>query len=170
MPCNRWLPSAVAVLVAKDFSKGRKPNFNSYRRFQRGAHAPTSPTWGYDNRTVSVRIPAGKNSARRLELRVAGADANPYLVYAALLSAAIEGVAQQMDPGEPISGDGYQQAKENLPQYLPEAIRLFEESDFVTRNLGKELQRIYALSKAQENDVFRSRISELEYQSYLERL
>ncbi len=159
--CLQYMAESMAIFA---------PNFNSYRRFQPGAHAPTSPCWGYDNRTVSVRIPAGKPSARRLELRVAGADANPYLVYAAMLSAVIEGIAQQSDPGEPIEGDGYEQAGEQLPQYLPEAIKLFEESTFIARNLGDELQRIYALSKLQENAEFRARISELEYQSYLERL
>ncbi|MEP5765035.1 MAG: glutamine synthetase family protein [Halieaceae bacterium] len=159
--CMQYMAESTAIFA---------PNFNSYRRFQPGAHAPTSPCWGYDNRTVSVRIPAGKNSARRLEQRVAGADANPYLLYATLLSAIIEGIAQQLDPGEPITGDGYEQATESLPLYLPESIELFQNSDFITRNLGKELQRIYALSKLQENAEFRSRISELEYQSYLEKL
>jgi glutamine synthetase len=146
------------------------PNFNSYRRFQPGAHAPTSPLWGYENRTVSVRIPAGKHTARRLEHRVAGADANPYLVFAVLLSSIMDGIEQDLDPGQPIEGDGYQQAAEPLPQYLPDAIRIFEKSEFIRRNLGEELQRIYSLSKQQENAEFRLRISELEYQSYLEKL
>ena len=159
--CMQYMPESVAIYA---------PNYNSYRRFQPGAHAPTSATWGYDNRTVSVRIPAGKPAARRLELRVAGADANPYLVYAVLLSGMIEGIAQQSDPGDPIEGDGYEQPGQPLPQYLPEAIGQFRESEFITRNLGTELQRIYALSKAQENEEFRARITDLEYQSYLERL
>jgi glutamine synthetase len=159
--CLTHMPESTAIFA---------PNYNSYRRFQPGAHAPVSPTWGYDNRTVSVRIPAGKNRARRLELRVAGADANPYLLYAVTLAGMIEGIERQLDPGQPIAGDAYQQAGETLPLYLPEAVRLFEESDFVERNLGRELQRIYALSKWQENAVFRSTVSELEYRSYLERL
>jgi glutamine synthetase len=159
--CMQYLPESMAVYA---------PNFNSYRRFQPGAHAPTSATWGYDNRTVAVRIPAGKPAARRLELRVAGADANPYLVYAVLLSGMIEGIAQQSDPGDPIQGDGYEQAGEPLPQYLPDAIRLFQQSEFIARNLGGELQRIYSLSKLQENAEFRARVTDLEYQSYLEKL
>ena len=146
------------------------PNFNSYRRFQPGAHAPTSASWGYENRTVSVRIPASKHSSRRLEQRVSGADANPYLVFAVLLSSVIEGIAQQLDPGEPIEGDGYEQPGKPLPLYLPQAIELFEASDFIERSLGKELRRIYSLSKWQENAEFRTRISELEYQSFLEKL
>ncbi len=146
------------------------PNFNSYRRFQPGAHAPTFPSWGYENRTVSVRVPAGKHASRRLEQRVPGADTSPYLVFAVLLSAIYEGLDKQLDPGNPIEGDAYQQVKDILPQYLPDAIKLFEDSAFIERSLGPELQRIYSLSKWQENAEFRSRISELEYQSYLEKL
>ncbi|MEE4661563.1 MAG: glutamine synthetase family protein, partial [Halieaceae bacterium] len=146
------------------------PNVNSYRRFQPGAHAPTSPCWGYDNRTVSVRIPAGKPAARRIELRVAGADANPYLLYAVMLSAIMEGIAQQLDPGAPVEGDGYEQATDTLPEYLPEALRLFESSAFIERNLGAELQRIYASSKWQENAEFRRLITDFEYSAYLEKL
>jgi glutamine synthetase len=146
------------------------PNYNSYRRFQPGAHAPTSALWGYENRTVSVRVPAGKHASRRLEQRVSGADANPYLVFAVLLAAVIDGIEQQLDPGPAIEGDGYEQAGPPLPQYLPDSIELFSKSEFIQRNLGPELQRIYTLSKSQENAEFRSRISELEYQSYLEKL
>jgi glutamine synthetase len=159
--CMHYMAESTAIFA---------PNFNSYRRFQPGAHAPTSPSWGYENRTVSVRVPAGKHSARRLEQRVSGADANPYLVFAVLLAAVFDGLQQKLDPGKPIKGDGYQQSTEILPQYLPEALTRFQESSFIKRSLGPELQRIYALSKWQENAEFRSRISELEYQSYLERL
>ena len=146
------------------------PNYNSYRRFQPGVHAPTSPSWGYENRTVSVRVPAGKGAARRLEQRVSGADVNPYLVFSVILSSVLEGIESKLDPGEPIEGDGYAQAGETLPVYLPEAIRLFETSEFIERNLGHEFRRIYSLSKWQENAEFRSRITPLEYQSYLEKL
>jgi len=157
--CMKYMPQSMAIFA---------PNFNSYRRFQPGALAPTSAQWGYGNRTVSLRVPAGSNSARRLEHRVAGADCNPYLTFAVILSAVIEGIAQQLDPGTPIEGDAYSQSGQPLPQYLPEAVMRFQESDFVARNLGKEMQRIYTLSKWQENAEFRSRISEFEYQSYLE--
>ncbi|MEM0953578.1 MAG: glutamine synthetase family protein [Pseudomonadota bacterium] len=159
--CMQYMAESMAVFA---------PNVNSYRRFQPGAHAPTSPCWGYDNRTVSVRIPAGKPAARRLELRVAGADANPYLLYAVMLSAVMEGIAQQLDPGAPIEGDGYEQATEILPEYLPDALRLFEASTFIERNLGAELQRIYACTKWQENNEFRQRITALEYSAYLDKL
>ena len=146
------------------------PSFNSYRRFQPGAHAPTFPSWGYENRTVAVRVPAGSQTARRLEHRVAGADANPYLVFAVLLSAMLDGIEQNISPGDPITGDGYTQEKITLPVYMPDAVNLFSESDFIRNSLGEELQRIFTLTKQQEMEEFRRRITLLEYQSFLEKL
>ncbi|MFT6050805.1 MAG: glutamine synthetase [Halioglobus sp.] len=159
--CLRYMPDSVAILA---------PTFNAYRRFQPGCHAPTFPSWGYENRTVAVRVPAGNNSARRLEHRVAGADANPYLLFAVLLSGMLEGIKQSLDPGEPIHGDGYSQETEPLPAYQQDAVQLFKESDFIRSNLGSEIQRIYSLTKEQEIAEFRRRITTLEYQSYLEQL
>lgn len=159
--CLQYMAESTAIFA---------PNFNSYRRFQSGSLAPTAPSWGYDNRTVSVRVPAGKNASRRLEHRLAGTDSNPYLVFAVLLAAMIDGIEQRIDPGQPLKGDGYEQTTPSLPMYLPDAIEKFSASEFVKRNLGAELQRYFSLSKWQENNEFRNRISPLEYQSYLERL
>jgi len=159
--CLRYMPDSVAIFA---------PTFNAYRRFQPGCHAPTFPSWGYENRTVAVRVPAGNNAARRLEHRVAGADANPYLLFAVLLSAMLEGIKQGLDPGDPISGDGYSQEKELLPVYIQDAVKIFRESEFIKTNLGSEVQRIYALTKEQEIAEFRKRITTLEYQTFLEKL
>ena len=159
--CLASMADSVAVLT---------PSFNGYRRFQPGCHAPTYPSWGYENRTVAVRVPAGRHAARRLEHRVAGADANPYLLFAVLLSAMLDGIEQNLSPGKPISGDGYAQEVTILPAYMPDAVKLFSESDFIRNSLGDELQRIYTLTKQQEVEEFRKRITLLEYQSYLEKL
>jgi glutamine synthetase len=159
--CLHNMADSVAVLA---------PSFNAYRRFQPGCHAPTFPSWGYENRTVAVRVPAGSQSARRLEHRVAGADANPYLLFAVLLSAMLDGIEQNLSPGEPIVGDGYSQEGETLPVYMPDAVKLFSESDFIRNSLGTELQRIFTLTKQQEIEEFRKRITLLEHQSYLEQL
>lgn len=145
------------------------PGFNSYRRFQPGTHAPTYPCWGYENRTVAVRVPAGSHAARRLEHRVAGADSNPYLLIAVILAAMLDGIEQHASPGKPTRGDGYTQKSGSLPGYMHEALQLFRGSDFIHRALGGELQRIFTLTKEQEAAEFRHRISLLEYQSYLER-
>ena len=111
--CLSSMADSVAVFT---------PSFNGYRRFQPGCHAPTYPSWGYENRTVAVRVPAGKQAARRLEHRVAGADANPYLLFAVLLSAMLDGIEQNLSPGKPISGDGYAQEVAKLPVYMPDAV------------------------------------------------
>jgi glutamine synthetase len=159
--CLKFMPDSVAIFA---------PSFNAYRRFQPGCHAPTYPCWGYENRTVAVRVPAGSNSARRLEHRVAGADANPYLLFSVLLSAMLEGMQQKLNPPLPVSGDGYAQEKETLPVYIQDAVKIFSESEFIRDNLGPEFQRIFTLTKEQEIAEFRRRITDLEYQSYLEKL
>jgi len=159
--CLRYMGESVVIFA---------PSFNAYRRFQPGCHAPTFPSWGYENRTVAVRVPAGSHSARRLEHRVAGADANPYLLFAVLLGAMLEGMEHEISPGEPISGDGYSQEESSLPVYMPDALNLFRSSPFIRRALGPELQLVFTLTKEQELAEFRKRISELEYQSFLEKL
>ena len=159
--CLTYMAESVAVFA---------PTYNAYRRFQKGTHAPTFPSWGYENRTVAVRVPAGNPVARRLEHRVAGADANPYLLFAVILSAMLDGIQENLSPGKPITGDGYSQEEATLPVYMPDAVRLFQESDFVRNALGQELQRIFTLTKQQELDEFRRRITTLEYQSFLEKL
>jgi len=159
--CLTYMADSVAVFA---------PTYNSYRRFQKGCHAPTFPSWGYENRTVAVRVPAGSPAARRLEHRVAGADTNPYLLFAVILSGMLDGIRENLSPGDPITGDGYSQEEASLPVYMPDAVRLFSESDFIRNALGKELQRIFTLTKEQEIAEFRRRITTLEYQSFLEKL
>ncbi|MBS7664466.1 glutamine synthetase, partial [Pseudomonas lalucatii] len=90
------------------------PNANSYRRFQANSYAPLAPTWGIDNRTVSLRVPGGPAASRHIEHRICGADANPYLAAAAILAAIHRGIRERLDPGAPIEGNGYAQAKELL--------------------------------------------------------
>jgi len=159
--CLSHMADSMAILA---------PNHNSYRRFQKAAHAPTSPTWGVDNRTVALRIPAGDPSARRLEHRVAGADVNPYLLFAVILAAMREGIQNAIDPGPPVKGDAYSQNKPVLPLYLHDAVAQFAQSEFIARNLGPELRRTYTLSKEQEIDEFRRTVSPFEHHTFLERI
>lgn len=146
------------------------PSFNAYRRFQKGSHAPIIPNWGYENRTVAVRVPAGGPKARRLEHRVAGADANPYLVFAVILAAALDGIERCLPPGEPIVGDGYGTRDPTLPIFMHEALRLFGKSSFISSALGPEMQRTFGLTKEQELAEFQSHITSLEFNAYVERL
>ena len=101
---------------------------------------------------------------------MAGADANPYLLFSVILSAMLDGIEQNLSPGDPISGDGYAQETSSLPIYMPDAMQLFDDSDFIRQSLGDELQRIYTLTKQQEIEEFRKRISPLEYQTFLQQL
>ncbi|MEM1038240.1 MAG: glutamine synthetase family protein [Pseudomonadota bacterium] len=93
------------------------PHLQSYARFVDNAHAPTAASWGYDNRTVALRVPAGPPKARRLEHRVAGGDANPYLLYAAVLGAALMGLEDGLDPPDALDGNAYGQ---DAPRLAPD--------------------------------------------------
>lgn len=146
------------------------PSYNGYRRFVQGSHAPITPNWGYENRTVALRVPAGDAKARRIEHRVAGADANPYLVLAVILAAALDGIEAGLSPGEPTRGNGYTQNGELLPIYMQDALRLFAKSNFIKSALGREMQHSFGLTKQQELSEFQRHITSLEYESYVERL
>ncbi len=143
------------------------PNLNSYRRFQRGTHAPLAPSWGYENRTVSLRVPADAPEATRIEHRVAGADANPYLAISAILAGMLHGIENKLEAPEPMEGNAYDQLEPSLPRYWPDALARFESSEFIGANFGKEFQRTYALTKQQEIDQFDKQVTPLEYDACL---
>jgi len=159
--CLRYMPDSFAIFA---------PSYNAYRRFQKGSHAPITPNWGYENRTVAVRVPAGGGKARRFEHRVAGADANPYLIMAVILAAALDGIEESLDPGPPVRGDGYQVDDASLPLYMPEALQIFGDSAFISSALGPALQRSFGLTKTQELEEFDRHITSLEYHAYVESL
>ncbi len=143
------------------------PHLNSYRRFQHGSHAPMAANWGYENRTVAIRVPADKPEAKRIEHRVAGADANPYLVLSAILGGMLYGIEQQLRPPAAIAGNAYEQSVPDLPNYWVLARARFAESAFVKNYLGEEFQKTFNAIKQQEADEFDRHVSALEYESYL---
>ncbi len=143
------------------------PNLNSYRRFQRGTHAPLAPSWGYENRTVSLRVPADSPAATRIEHRVSGADASPYLAIAAILAGMLHGIENKLEAPQPLEGNAYDQLPPSLPRYWPDALARFESSEFIGENFGKTFQRAYALTKAQELDEFDKQVTALEYDACL---
>ncbi|WP_299979221.1 glutamine synthetase family protein [uncultured Pseudoteredinibacter sp.] len=163
------LQHAIAGTAAtmKDCMAIFAPNLNSYRRFQAGCHAPTSPCWGYENRTVALRVPAGDAKARRIEHRIGGADCNPYLLLAAILAGALKGMEEKLPADAPIEGDAYSQVEPSLPQFWPESLSLFEQSEFIPATFGETFHHRYALCKRQELNEFHSRVTQLEYSSYL---
>jgi glutamine synthetase len=145
------------------------PHLNSYRRFQNGAHAPTFASWGYENRTVAIRIPESPTVARRIEHRVAGADANPYLVLAVVLGAALDGIERNLEPVAPIEGDAYSVSEDFplLPNRWEQATEIFKKSSFMQEYFGDTFIRVLSAVKEQEQEKLYSKISDVEYEAYL---
>lgn len=142
------------------------PNANSYRRFKANSYAPVAPTWGVNNRTVSLRIPAGAPPTRHVEHRVAGADANPYLVLAALLAAAHHGITNRIDPGPAVTGDGYAaaaQAKSRLPSNWFAAVDLINGSSVLRDYLGDRFVDMFVSVKRTEQARFFEVVTELDF-------
>ncbi len=136
------------------------PHENSFRRLMPGAHAPSSVAWGYENRTAAIRIPGGSPKARRIEHRVAGADANPYLVLASVLGGALLGIERELQPASAITGDAYGHDLPQLPPDWSAAIEAFEQGALVPEVYSTRLQGMFAGCKRQ--------VTEFEYLSYME--
>jgi glutamine synthetase len=146
------------------------PNANSFRRFRANSYAPVAPTWGVNNRTVSLRVPAGSPSSRHIEHRVAGADANPYLALATLLAGVHHGLAGKIDPGPPVVGDGYAAAAAQnlrLPANWFAAVDAFDASATLRDYLGDRFVSMFAKVKRIEQDRFFEVVSPLDYDWYL---
>ncbi|WP_083330850.1 glutamine synthetase family protein [Halofilum ochraceum] len=143
------------------------PHANSWRRFQVGAHVPMGPTWGFDNRTTAVRVPLSSPAATRVEHRVAGADANPYLAVAAILAGIDHGLANAVQPPPETKGSAFNQHAPGLPETWESALGAFGESAFVAEYFGEEYRRLFTVCKRQEQARFRRDVPRFEYESYL---
>jgi glutamine synthetase len=146
------------------------PTVNSYKRYRPGTFAPTGIAWSYDNRTAGFRV-VGSGPSLRVECRIPGADANPYLVYAALLSAGLDGIERKLDPGPVFEGDLYK--AEGLPQVphsLPEAIAELERSEFARRSFGDEVIEHMLHFARSEQARFESVVTDFERERYFERV
>ena len=145
------------------------PNANSFRRFKANSYAPVAATWGVNNRTVSLRIPAGSPASRHVEHRICGADANPYLAMAAVLAAQLHGIRNQIDPGPAVVGNGYEAegADIRLPNHWAAAIEAFETSSLMKQYLGERFVKHYSTVKGVEMARFMAEVTELDYTWYL---
>lgn len=144
------------------------PHANSYRRFRSMSYAPVAPTWGINNRSVSLRVPSGVAATRHIEHRVSGADANPYLVAATIIEAARIGIEQKMDPGPPVSGNGYaSNVSPSLPRDWYASIQAAHASAFLREAFGDFHQNFLAI-KRQEYEKFNAQVTALDYDWYLD--
>jgi glutamine synthetase len=144
------------------------PHANSWRRFASQSYAPVSPTWGVNNRSVALRIPAGDIRARRIEHRPAGVDANPYLVAATVLAGIRHGLKHRIDPGPEVTGNGYD-AKTDIvmPDDWRSAIKLATASEFLKDAMGEDMHRTFTAVKASEYARVMRTVSEVDFDLYL---
>ncbi len=143
------------------------PNANSYRRFRRNSYAPVSASWGINNRTVSLRIPAGAANACHIEHRPSGADANPYLVMAAILAGMHYGITEKADPGNPVVGNGYEKRAKYIPGNWFDAIDAFWRASILKEYFGKPFVDTYCTVKEVEADRFYAEPTLRDFEWYL---
>jgi glutamine synthetase len=145
------------------------PSINSYKRYATESWAPTSISWGRDNRTCGFRI-VGHGNSRRVECRIPGADVNPYLGYAALLAAGLDGIERGTDPGPELKGNAYAEAQaEPFPSTLREAVDLWENSKFARKAFGDAVWRHYLNYGKTEQRLFDEVVTDYERRRMFER-
>jgi glutamine synthetase len=154
---QKYMPSAMAIVA---------PYVNSYRRIVRHTAAPINLQWGVDNRTVGFRVPVSGSQDRRVENRVIGADANPYLALAVTLACGYLGIQEQLEPTPMVEGSAYKM-KVELPQGLSEALTLLRGDDRLREVLGERFIDVYSAVKELEHQEFMTVISPWEREHLL---
>ena len=154
---QKYLPAAMSLFA---------PNVNSYRRLSRYTMAPINVQWGYDNRTAGLRVPVSSPSNRRVENRLGGADANPYLAITASMACGYLGMIEGLKPTEPINGSAYE-LPFALPRTLAEALKLLRECKPLVDIFGDRYVAAYAAVKETEHETFLQVISSWEREHLL---
>jgi len=154
---QKYLPAAMPLFA---------PFVNSYRRLMPNTDAPINTHWGYDNRTVGLRVPHSEPAARRVENRVPGADANPYLALTGSLACGYLGLTEKLKPRPPIEGSAYRLAH-TLPRTLYEALYRFTTNRALKRVLGTDLIDAVEAVKNSELDAYQVVISSWEREHLL---
>jgi glutamine synthetase len=152
------MPESMAIFA---------PSQNSFRRFQPDMFAPVNRSWGFNNRSAGMRIPAGNAQARRIEHRAAGADANPYLALAAVLAGVHHGLVKKIDPGPPAKGNVSRDPDPALPFTIDEALARLAKAEVLPAYFGEESLTLYRETKRIETERLRRFIPPTEYDWYL---
>lgn len=141
---------------------------NAYRRRQPYTFCPTNNSWGYDNRTVGLRVIEGADSAVRIEKRDASADCNPYYLLACDIAAGLDGIEQGLRPTEPCMGNAYEfEDADPLPLTLFDAIAAAKESELMTRVLGEDRKLIVIQQAERELEFFAQQVTQVEIDRYM---
>ncbi|SFL14721.1 glutamate--putrescine ligase [Pseudovibrio ascidiaceicola] len=146
------------------------PHANSYRRLQPGSYAPITCCWGYDHRAAAIRVPATHGKGARLEHRVSGADANPYLVVSAILEGIHQGLENQSNPGIPITPEADLTQYDHLTGNWEVAIQRWSQSETAKQMSTAEFHHLYGISRKAEYDVFATTITGFECQTYAKKV
>jgi glutamine synthetase len=165
---------------ARGMSAVLAPTVNSYKRLVPGFEAPVYICWGQQNRSALIRIPlhSGSPDATRAELRCPDPSANPYLAYAVMLAAGLDGIEKGMVPPEPIDENAYEFSPEDrqrydvstLPGNLDEALRELEADSTIRGALGEHVYHWFVLAKREEWDEYRVCVTQWELNRYLSQL
>ncbi|WON78842.1 glutamine synthetase family protein [Serratia sp. UGAL515B_01] len=147
------MPASMALLA---------PNVNAFRRFQPGMYVPCQASWGYNNRTVALRIPCSDAENHRVEYRVAGADANPYLVVAAILAGMLYGLDTELPLPKQVNGNGLEQEGLAFPIRQSDALYEFQHQKELTHYLGERFSYVYHACKMGELMQFERLVTETE--------
>ncbi|WP_028064953.1 glutamine synthetase family protein [Solirubrobacter soli] len=164
---NRFIAGQLACL--RELTLFYAPNVNSYKRFAKGSFAPTAVAWGRDNRTCAVRV-VGHGDALRVELRVPGADVNPYLALAAMVAAGIHGLDAELELEEPLPGNAYASDKPHVPSTLTQARDLFAGSEVAKNAFGQDVVDHYLNYARVELEAYESFVTDWERVRGFERL
>jgi glutamine synthetase len=143
------------------------PNVNSYRRIIKDDGAPINTHWGEENRTVGLRIPNSVPSGRRLENRVPGADANPYLAIAASLACGYLGMINELEPTAPMTGNAYESKRHVLPRHMLDAIAKFEKAKDLQEIVGRAFTAVFVEVKQEEHNAYQQVVSAWEREHLL---
>jgi glutamine synthetase len=138
------------------------PSVNSFRRFLPDTSAPVNVEWGEDNRTVGLRVPESSPQNRRVENRLPGADANPYLAIAASLLCGYIGMVEQINPSEPVKGRGYERRNLRLPLTIEDALERMQNCSGLEKYLGAKFIKGYVAVKRAEHENYKRVISSWE--------
>jgi glutamine synthetase len=165
----RWFLGGL-LTYSGEFTACFAPYVASYKRFQSGSFAPTGIAWSHDNRTAGFRV-VGHGPSLRIECRIPGADANPYLVYAACLAAGLEGIRTRIEPPPPFAGDIYQANDlPRIPGNLRDAILAFDRSELARNAFGAEVAAHYLHFLRTEQRKFDEVVTDWEKSRFFERI
>jgi len=143
------------------------PNANSYRRLRPEMFAPVEPNWGANHRNVALRIPVSDEKNLRFEHRTSGADANPYLVTAAIAAGVHYGLKNKCDPGRMVEEGEKITLKRKIPNRWDTAIDKFARSKILPQYLGEDYCRVYAQNRRSESQRFHNVISDVDFDWYM---